>query len=202
MVQKLRRSLCATLSILVVFALAAPGFLACSDPPAPSDAVVLYLGPEREARREEARRLLDEGYARYLVIPSLGEVFRVGRGGRLDRLLAPPQAPGNVFLLRKAANYGRYYENTHVETLEARRIMRDLGLRSALLVSSPYHMRRIALIAGRVFAGDGFRLGFVPARDEPRPAPADWLDPGRRGNIVSEYLKLAWFLCYAPFAPR
>lgn len=189
----------AALAFSLVFALGAPGFLYRSDPLIPADAVVLYVGPEREERMAEARRLLRDGYARFLIVPAHGEAYRVEGDGSLQKLVAPARVPGNLFFLRKAANYRRYYENTHVETLEARRIMQDLGLRSALLVSSPYHMRRIDLIAGLVFAGDGCRLGLAPSRRETRLAHRDWLDPGRRRNMVSEYVKLAWFICYAPF---
>ena len=192
----------ALLVVALVFALGAPCFLDRRDTLAPADAVVLYVGPEREERMEEARRLLREGYARFLIVPAHGEAYRVEGDGSLSRIVAPARVPGNLFFLRKAANYKGYYENTHVETLEARRIMQDLGLRSALLVSSPYHMRRIGLIAGRAFAGDGRRLGLAPSRGEIRPALGDWLDPGRRRNMLSEYVKLAWFICYAPFGTR
>ena len=94
--------------------------------------------------------------------------------------------------------YRKHYEDTHVEALEAKRMLDERGFRSAILVSSPYHMRRIRLIAGTVFGG-GYALTYVPARNEAAPTGADWGDRAGRRTIVREYLKMVWFCLYAPF---
>ncbi len=77
-------------------------------------------------------------------------------------------------------------------------MMERLGIRSAILVSAPYHMRRIKLIAGQVF-GDGMTVRNVPTRYEP-PNDGFWLFNGRdRKFVFTEYAKIAWFLIYNPF---
>ena len=197
--KKILCSLTSALLLATLFMLLAPSFLTYSDMTRKADAVVLYLGPERESRLNEARQLIREGQARYLIIPTHGEVHQVQNDGTLKRISRDFRTRGNLLLLRKAANYRDYYENTHVESCEAKRVMDDLGLRSALLVSSPYHMRRIKMIAGRVFRDDAYTTICNPAREEAPFTSSDWFDKGRGKTMVSEYVKIAWFLIYAPF---
>lgn len=54
------------------------------------------------------------------------------------------------------------YENTHLELLLAREMMVKLGLKSVAVVSPLYHMRRLQLIIGKVFADGGYDIGLQP----------------------------------------
>lgn len=189
----------AVLPVLCLCVLLAPGFLFTGNIPRKADAVVLFVGPGNEARLDEAHVLLKEGYARYLLVPSSGELFSLDPAGRVVRISGDRQR-GNLFLrIRIAATYGKYFENTHIEALEAKRMMDDLGLKSAMLVSSGYHMRRIKLIAGRVFDSRNYSISCNPARWQESYGVGDWLVKERRRNIVSEYVKIGWFLVYGVF---
>lgn len=178
----------------------APGFLFTDDLPRKADAVVLFVGPGNESRLDEAKQLIREGYARYLLIPSSGELFTLDSSGGLERV-AGRGPRGNLFIrIRIAATYRKHYENTHIEALEAKRMLDDLGLRSAMLVSSGYHMRRIRLIAGRVFDGRNYSISCNPARWQKPFSAGDWLNRERRKIIVSEYVKIGWFWVYGAFS--
>lgn len=181
---------------MTLFVIFAPGFLACSDTMRKADAVILFVGPELESRLGEARQLIRDGYARYLIIPSYGQIDQVQGDGTLKRISGDIRMRHNILPLRKAVNYGRYFEDTHVETCEAKRIMDGLGLHTALLVSSSYHMRRIRMIAGLVFRGHDYTIICNPARWQTPYEASDWLNEERRKKIVSEYVKMAWFLVY------
>lgn len=187
-------------SVLAIL-LFAPGFLFPEDIPRKADAVVLFIGPGNEARLDEARQLLREGYARYLLIPARNEIHRLNGQGVLERISKTVPRGNLILRVRLAANYGRHFENTHIEALEAKRMMDDMGLRSAMLVSSAYHMRRISMIAGRVFDADKYSISCNPARWQKPFAAADWLNRERRKLIVSEYVKIGWFLAYGLFGP-
>jgi uncharacterized SAM-binding protein YcdF (DUF218 family) len=101
--------------------------------------------------------------------------------------------------LRKAAYYRKYFEDTHIELLEAKRMMDEAHLHSAILVSSPYHMRRIRLIAGKVF-GDGKQtFSCVPTSYERSFDGGGWLEKQRRDKFMSEYIKICWYLIYMIF---
>ena len=160
------------------------------------DAVVLFVGPEQSARQAEAMALLQQGYARYLIIPAYGEIKSLNSTGELESLIHSSINRSTVLPLQKTANYKRYYENTHVEALEAKRLMDEQGLKSAMLVSSAYHMRRISMIAGRVFAVQNYSISCFPTRWQKEFTAVDWLNKGRRKIIISECVKMVWFLVY------
>ncbi len=184
------------LMLIVVFA---PSYLTYSDVPLKSDAVVLFVGPGREERLLEAQQLIREGFARCLIIPASGETLRVNNLGVLERVSKDIKVREDIFYIRKAVLYKKYFEDTHVEALEAKRIMDENGLRSAILVSSPYHMRRIKLIAGIVFKGRGYRLWFEPTRYQASFTASDWLVWDRIAVITEEYLKMGWLMLYEIF---
>lgn len=184
--------------LLILFILFAPGFLVYADKAVEADAVVLYAGPGQKNRLQEARRLITEGYARYLIIPDFGVVSVAGVDGALEPVA--PELWGRAQSLRGATPpvYPRYVESTHVEALEAKRILDRLGLHSALMVSSPYHTRRISMICARVFDRN-YRFAVVPARSQQAYSARDLLDRNHRQKIISEYVKMGWFLVYEPF---
>jgi uncharacterized SAM-binding protein YcdF (DUF218 family) len=187
------------LMMLAFFVIFAPGFLFTEDVTRKADAVVLFVGPGNEARRYESEQLIREGYARYLLIPSSGKVFKKDADGGLVRIVGNQPRADFVQRVRIAANYKKYYENTHIEALEAKRMMNELGLKSAMLVSSAYHMRRIRIIAGLVFDSRTYTITCNPAKWQTEFTAVDWLDGEKRRIIGSEYLKIGWFLVYGVF---
>ena len=190
------RYLLPALLLTLLALLAAPGLLFTGDLPRRADAVVLFVGPGNGNRMREAEQLIKEGYARYLLIPTWNELYAADPAGGLVRIAGNRPRGSRLFRIRKAASYKNYYENTHIEALEAKRMLDDLGLSSALLVSSGYHMRRIRLIAGRVFDARRYSVSCNPARWQRPFTAADWLDRERRDIMVGEYLKIGWFLTY------
>jgi len=191
--------LAAVLLTVMLFVIFAPGFLFRENLQRKADAVVLFVGPGNEARLDEARQLIKEGYARYLLVPFSGEVFIADFGGELVKVTDNRPRGDLLNRINVASHYKRHYENTHVEALEAKRMMDDLELKSAMLVSSAYHMRRISMIAGRVFDERKYSIGCNPARWQREFTAADWLNADRRKIIVSEYVKIGWFLVYGVF---
>ena len=129
--------------VVALFAYA-PAYLTYADKPVKSDVVVLFVGPDYEARLKEARKLVEEGYARYLIVPAYGTVYDfsilTNKTNQTNRT-APTNKPF----------YPSYVEDTHIEVLEAKRMMDKAGFKSAIFVSSPFHMRRIKTMVERVF---------------------------------------------------
>ena len=75
-------------------------------------------------------------------------------------------------------------------------MMEQYGLKSAIFVSSPDHMRRIKIITERIFHEEPVRIVFVPIRVEPAHQDLTLSDYKRMGK---EYVKIIWFLMYSPF---
>jgi uncharacterized SAM-binding protein YcdF (DUF218 family) len=212
--------------IIILIALAiiqAPAFVIVSDPPVKSDAVVLFIGNDRGTREKEANQLMQEGFAEYLIIPAYRQIKKLGPDGTLIRIeidvklnslkhktsqgdhlkpktsnLKPALVSASNQSTNKLTNQRtRFFEDTHQEALIARDMMEQYGMTSAIFVSSPYHMRRLMLIADKVF-GERATVCYVPTRYE---APVDglWLLNNDRKFVLTEYAKIAWFILYSPF---
>ncbi len=172
-----------------MFAYEAPRFLAYANSPARSDAVILFVGENLAARKKEAVRLLAEGYARFLIIPAYHQVYaRLGISYRTD-------VSGN----RGWRMYPDFYSDTHIEALYAKQMMDTMGLKSAVMCSSAYHMRRIRMISRKVFAERASSLSYDPTPYDRNPVDflemnwANWI------FVIQEYVKMCWFCIYSPF---
>ena len=81
-----------------------------------------------------------------------------------------------------------------------RRMMDKLGYHSVIIVSSAYHMLRLRLIAGRVFAGGNYEVGFEPARSDVGGRTSDVGKKWEKLEMaLAEYVKIGWFLVYSWF---
>jgi hypothetical protein len=170
--------------------LGAAAFLTCREPPAPADAVVLFIGPDYAERRKEASQLVEQGYADLLLISALRRAL-VMADSKLVK--APFYVPASF----DRNQYPAFYENTHIEALEARKMMERKSLTSAIMVSSPYHMRRIRIISRQVFPHEKYRLTFRGSRHvRPDRFPAQFT-PARMKQVLVEYIKIGWFYGYS-----
>ncbi len=186
------KAFAAAIAVLIVLALLfvrAPVYLVYSEKPQKAEAVILFLGNEYKERRAEAVRLIRDGYADYLLIPAYGRLVKAPGLDRSSRNGIPS----------RPAHYPVVYEDTHIEVLEAKKLMDRNGLTSAIFVSSPYHMRRIRLIAGRVFTGGDYRMTFVPTRFEKQVESLWFFNGPAIRKVVGEYSKIAWFFLYRWF---
>ena len=173
----------------------APHYLAYADKPAKADVVVLIIGYDYNARKKEAIKLIEDGYAQHLVIPAFGAVYGHSMLDKIPRLTRIGKAGG----MANKKIYPRHYEDTHIEVLEAKQMMEKAGFRSAIFVSSPLHMRRIKTITGKVFDDGSGNIRFVPARYSKEPERFWLLNCHGTENVITEYLKMTWFLIYGMF---
>jgi hypothetical protein len=173
-----------------------PRFLLYSSEYKKANVIILLLGPDFKARQKEAYQLINEGMTDYLIIPAYHKAYRVYDKEK-KKYLSP-----NLYSFKpdqKNITPSGFYEDTHLEIIEAKKIMSGYGLNSAIFVSSPYHMRRIKLIAMKVFDTDKDNFYFVPTRYEKAPANywelslADWK------KVRREYGKILWFFIYFPW---
>jgi uncharacterized SAM-binding protein YcdF (DUF218 family) len=184
--------------ILFIIALYfAPYYLVFSQKSEKSDAVILLVGENSEARYGEAEQLVREGYAEYLIIPAFNQVLKVDLNRSLAKAISVSAPPAGAYKTSEVM------ENTHLEIAQARRIMEGLGFTSAIFVSSPYHMRRINIIAEKVFRdrtnSPALRLYFVSSRYETPRLRCWFLKTHDLKFVSSEYAKIARFLIYTYF---
>jgi hypothetical protein len=199
-----RRITIIILCALVVGAVAyAPYYLVRTDKPVKSDVIVLLVGSKFTPRKEEVFKLIGDGYTRRLIIPAYGKVSDVelfsNQEGQANPKPDPSLIKGRIV---KLSHYPKYFEDTHIEILEAKKMMDKAGFKSAIFVSSPYHMRRISIIANKVFGKKDYQLVFVPSRYEQHSGALWFLYKRDLKLVFTEYSKIVWFTLYRFFPSR
>ena len=175
--------------------LSAPHYLLYSSQYKKADAIILLLGPDFNARQKEAYDLINDGMADYLIIPAYNKTYRVFDKGAVK--YSPANFPEPKTMEKNGDTPPRFYEDTHWEIIEAKKAMSHYGLRSAIFVSSPYHMRRIKIIAIRVFDKNDGVFYFIPTNYEKAPAGFWELSPADWKKVAREYGKILWFYIYS-----
>jgi hypothetical protein len=175
----------------------APHYLLYSSQYKKADAIVLLLGPDFNARQKEAYDLLSDGMADYLIIPAYNKTYRVFDKGAVK--YSPANFPEPKTMERNVDAPPRFYEDTHWEIIEAKKAMSHYGLRSAIFVSSPYHMRRIKIIVITVFDKNAGVFYFIPTHYEKAPAGFRELSSSDWKKVAREYGKILWFIVYFPW---
>ena len=186
------------LVLLGGFVLYSPRFLLYSSEYKKAKAIILLLGPDFKARQKEANKLINEGMADYLIIPAYHRTYRVYDKGKMKYLSS------NLYSFKSGqkniTSSPGFYEDTHLEIIDAQKVMSDYGLKSAIFISSPYHMRRIKIIAMKVFNTNKSDFYFVPTRYEKAPADCWELSLADWKKVRNEYGKILWFFIYFPWS--
>jgi uncharacterized SAM-binding protein YcdF (DUF218 family) len=158
--------------------------LAVTDPLAKSDVIVAVSG-DNGPRTETAVALWKQGYAPLVLFS----------GGSLD----PDSVSSAELMKRDAVRLGVpaaaiLVEPTAATTEEnaklTAQLMIDRGLHTAILVTSPYHQRRAALLFSRAFGHTGLSFINHPASDPQWDPNRWWLHEPSRSLTLVELAKL------------
>lgn len=161
-------------------------FLIAQDQLRPADAAIAIAGDG--ARAKEAASLVQQGYAQWLIVSGgpygrglnsadtmVRNAIRVGIPR--DRILVDRQATATIENSTRTAD-----------------LMQQHGLRSAILVTSTYHMRRSILIFRREFGRRGLDVRAHPAHEAFFDVNRWWTRDFERRLVLGEYLKLTAFV--------
>lgn len=133
---------------------------------------------------EYAFRLYQEGLADRLLLsggPLYADMTEADLLRRHAQVLGVPE--GKIIVEPRATN-------TYQNALYSRELMEYYGLHSAIVVSSPYHMRRVRALFDEVYAGSDIRLVYLPVEDSWFDPERWWESAGGRRLVLAEYLKL------------
>jgi uncharacterized SAM-binding protein YcdF (DUF218 family) len=83
-------------------------------------------------------------------------------------------------------------QTTYQEALAVAPILREKGYRSALVVTDPYHLRRVRWTFRHVFKNQPINLVFV-ASDMPWKGEGWWTHKEEKLRVYSEVSKLGWY---------
>jgi uncharacterized SAM-binding protein YcdF (DUF218 family) len=172
-------------TLAVLFADAPARWLVVRDPREPADAALVLTGDLDFERTDHAAKLARSGEARLLVLtggmPFVGDSAESLR----DRALADGVPAERIRL-----------ENTSTDTWESlvavRPILSEEHVKTLLLVSSPYHMRRASLAARRALPG--IRILCEPAPCSHWRPEGWWRSSFGRRIVVGEYVKLVYYV--------
>jgi len=181
------------IALLTVALLTAPralqamgDFLVAGDPLRPSDAAIAISGDGRE-RVRTASALVTEGDARWLILSGAPPGQR-GAAAELVRYAREYQIADARMLVDASAT------STVENAYGSARVMRTHGLRTAIVVTSPYHMRRTIIVFRAIFQPQGLAVRAFPARDSFFEVREWWTRRRDRELVLREYAKLAGYL--------
>jgi len=165
-----------------------PGFLleGPREPLQTSDAIVVISGDEALARYRDGVRLYRAGWAPRLIFS--GAAWDGGHSNaEVMRTLAISDGiPESAILVDPNA------DDTFGNAVHTRDLMVAHGMKSAILVTSPYHLQRALLTFRGVYNGTGIRVIGRSAPDGEWRKTNWWMRPETRALTVREREKLGY----------
>jgi len=167
-------------AIFVVAVLVGIGhWLDVSDPLAKADAIVAISG-DTGARAETAIALWKQGYAPLLIFSGgSSDPQSVASAELMKRAAVAAGVPANAIAVEGAS------ATTEENAERVAELMKSRGLVSAILVTSPFHQRRAAMLFEREFGRVALTFRNHPA-DDPEWDPNLWwtADPSRSLTLL------------------
>jgi uncharacterized SAM-binding protein YcdF (DUF218 family) len=190
----LRRVAVVALSLFVCFVvwfLNAGSFLIAVEQPQTADVIIVLAGNAPD-RLPYAERLMQQGYAHWLVV-SNEKVHTHGLETtwlalHAAGLSAPELQDSQLIVLDNPPP-----ESTLDEARRDAALLRARGFHSALLVTDAFHSRRASLLFRATFAHAGLSVRSTPVQPDPLDL-AHWWSHGRTARVVlEEWSKLALY---------
>jgi uncharacterized SAM-binding protein YcdF (DUF218 family) len=164
--------------------------LRAADEPRDADVIVALSG-DTGARALTAAALFDAGYAPLIIFSGGSADTGPGRPAGMSSAEIMAASATRVGVPRSAIIVETKARTTAENARFVREVMERNGLRTALLVTSPYHQRRAALEFARAFEGSDLTFRNVPAVDPEWDVTLWWADPDSFRLTVTEFAKLS-----------
>lgn len=176
------------LGMLGTAVLVGPGFLLEGPQPSleKSDAIIVISGDEALARFREGLRLYRAGWAPMLIFSGASHDATPSNAEIMRTMAIAEGVPREAILADHAA------VDTYGNAVHTRDLMVGHGLRSAILVTSPYHLHRAAITFEGVYRGTGIRLLARSAPDGEWRKTSWWAREETRALTVRELEKLGY----------
>jgi uncharacterized SAM-binding protein YcdF (DUF218 family) len=145
--------------------------------------VIVVLGGDNE-RVEEAARLYKKGFLRHIIMSGGSFDAQVSMAEVMKEQAVRLDVPQENIIVEAEARH------TFEHPVFVKPIMQARGFKSAIVVSSPYHMRRTAMLFDRTFKNSGIDLIYYPVQDTWFNVDRWWTSAPSRRVVVMEYTKL------------
>ncbi len=155
------------------------GFLVLSEPPRTSDVIIALSGGQ--GRDIYAAKLYNSGLSGRIIMSGISP----SAGQMAERAVRMGVKKEDIILEESAVS-------TYQNALFTREIMQKMNFKSAIVVSSPYHMRRTKMVFERAYKDSGIRLTYCaapPGTDVKGQPGAEYA----RRTVIMEYVKLLYY---------
>jgi uncharacterized SAM-binding protein YcdF (DUF218 family) len=159
-------------------------WLDVTDPLAKADAIVAISG-DTGARADSAIALWKQGYAPLLIFSGgSSDPESVASAELMKRTAVAAGVPANAIVVEGTS------ATTEENAQRVAELMRSRGARSAILVTSPYHQRRAAMLFEREFGRVSLSFRNHPADDPDWDPNLWWTSEPSRSLTLVELAKL------------
>ncbi len=157
-------------------------FLIVSNDLKKADVVVVLAGDTE--RVGQAVSLYKQGLADYIIMSGGAESSPVTMAESMKRQARGMGVPEKDIILEPES------QHTYQHPFLVAPLLKERGFKSAIIVSSPYHMRRVALLFNRAFKRSGVKLMYCPAANSWFNPDTWWQSAGGRKVVYLEYTKM------------
>jgi uncharacterized SAM-binding protein YcdF (DUF218 family) len=151
-----------------------------------ADAIVVLSG-DWGVRLDQGVELFKGGYAPVLILAGGGEEGRPAAAEVMKRQAVAMGVPDSSVLLVDGS------ASTREDAVFTHELMARSGLKSAIVVTSPYHQLRASLTFARAFEGSGISLTNYPARNDDWQPDSWWKSRSGFQLTITELAKLAYY---------
>lgn len=170
------------LSILLIIGKYAGRFLVTGDLPQKSDVIVILAG-DKGFRTERGIELYEAGYAPYIIVSGGPLYMNTTYADLMKNHIIEHGIPADVVIKESRS------DSTYQNALYSKEIMKKKGFKSAIIVSSSYHMRRVKMVFDRAFKNTGIKLVYCYARDPLFNPDRWWSNNSSIMKVFNEYVK-------------
>ncbi|MFP4979222.1 YdcF family protein [Paenibacillus sp. CN-4] len=164
---------------ITIALLTAGRFLTITETPMKVDTIIVLSGGT--GRVEKAAELYKTRYESAMILSNVEEV--ASKAGDMLQTALASGIPQDAILTENAA------QSTYQNALYTLPIMKEHGFKSAIVVSSDFHMRRVKYNFEKVYKGSGIKLTYIGA-DSGYNAKRWWSESYSREITFNEYVKL------------
>jgi uncharacterized SAM-binding protein YcdF (DUF218 family) len=152
----------------------------------PRHAELIVVATPFRPRFLYALNLFKKGYANQILL--VGDTrIKTHWSGKTSLALAKAEAIKQG--IPEAIIHTQHSTGTRADALQAKSLMSALGLKSALIISDPYNMRRLAMIFDHIFDESSMEITLI-STDQKRDIPDNWwISPHAFVYVIKEWVK-------------
>lgn len=153
-----------------------------------ADIIIVLSGDDEGQRLRHAFSLYQRGYAREILLSGATNLWEETGIDLMKKYLIQLGVPQKDILSEKLS------ESTVENASFSRHLLEERGLKSAIVVTSPTHTRRVSIIFKKIFSPK-IRAS-VSSDPNAFQGDAWWHDPSSRRAVIREYFQMCWYLLF------